>query len=560
MQKVLTIITIFLLSAKCFASNNPFASGHYVQENRIDKSRYFANFYVATTGNDASGDGSIGNPWKTLYKATSTVTTAGSIISLGAGIFTETTQSTLAAGVSVEGLDSNSTTIRSSLTTDYTEIISARSGSENTNGNQSISYIRFDGQSRSTSWAIAVFARKNVSIYNCAFQNFDDQAIIFSGRTDYNETLQPTTYAVNNSVYNCSIVNCSKADVSYGRGAIRCLGQQTFSVYNCTIVQNSRPAGQNGYCIKFINYNKGVAVYNNTLIRDRFPYYTEGDNNHFSFSIEVGDMQGGNFYNNITTGSFDFNRCDKGAYTYSLWIHGNTFGNNSLSANQEVGIIIEYSNSDVIIENNTFKYLTNAFIISTHFNNNLQKRIYFQYNLCYGNGRSGGSGDAYVTTITDGLNNNAIDSFFFLHNTLVGDASFANPYTISVSNNYNGVTNFFIRDNIISGAGTATFLVSGDASFINGMYNTNNIIYGNGNSNAALWLSGTPTNYIVNGLLTTNPDLNTTADLYTLNTGSPAINSATDGTNRGHTGGTPPPDPGSNDVLLKKVRGKKLNH
>ncbi len=62
-----------------------------------------AIFYVSPTGNDATGNGSIGNPWKTVKKATTTVTTPGDIIHVTAGTYLETSTLFLAVGVSLEG-------------------------------------------------------------------------------------------------------------------------------------------------------------------------------------------------------------------------------------------------------------------------------------------------------------------------------------------------------------------------------------------------------------------------------------------------------------------------
>ena len=49
-----------------------------------------ATKYVATTGNDTTGDGSIGNPWLTIQYAFSQIST-GDIIKVGAGTYLETT-------------------------------------------------------------------------------------------------------------------------------------------------------------------------------------------------------------------------------------------------------------------------------------------------------------------------------------------------------------------------------------------------------------------------------------------------------------------------------------
>lgn len=47
-------------------------------------------YFVATTGNDTTGDGSIGNPWATPQKALDTVPTNGSIINLRGGTYAKT--------------------------------------------------------------------------------------------------------------------------------------------------------------------------------------------------------------------------------------------------------------------------------------------------------------------------------------------------------------------------------------------------------------------------------------------------------------------------------------
>lgn len=51
-----------------------------------------ATYYVRTTGNDSTGDGSSGNPWLTVHKALSTAglgSSAGDIVDIGAGTFAE---------------------------------------------------------------------------------------------------------------------------------------------------------------------------------------------------------------------------------------------------------------------------------------------------------------------------------------------------------------------------------------------------------------------------------------------------------------------------------------
>ncbi len=47
-------------------------------------------YYVSTSGNDTTGDGSIGNPWRTPQKALNTVPLSGSIINLRTGTYAHT--------------------------------------------------------------------------------------------------------------------------------------------------------------------------------------------------------------------------------------------------------------------------------------------------------------------------------------------------------------------------------------------------------------------------------------------------------------------------------------
>ena len=56
-------------------------------------------FYISPFGSDATGTGSITNPWKTLYKACQLVTVSGDIIHVNTGSYVETQTSQLAKGL-----------------------------------------------------------------------------------------------------------------------------------------------------------------------------------------------------------------------------------------------------------------------------------------------------------------------------------------------------------------------------------------------------------------------------------------------------------------------------
>lgn len=72
-----------------------------------------AVYYVDVTGNDASGDGSSGKPWRTLKFAASRVAAnQGHIIKLSAGTFVEAGLIDIPAGVSIEGAGKDVTILK----------------------------------------------------------------------------------------------------------------------------------------------------------------------------------------------------------------------------------------------------------------------------------------------------------------------------------------------------------------------------------------------------------------------------------------------------------------
>jgi len=79
---------------------------------------FATDYYVATTGNDTSGDGSLANPWATVSKAFTTVPkNAGHTIHIGAGTFTEAAMITAPSGTTIMGEGTDKTVIASKAET-----------------------------------------------------------------------------------------------------------------------------------------------------------------------------------------------------------------------------------------------------------------------------------------------------------------------------------------------------------------------------------------------------------------------------------------------------------
>ena len=126
-------------------------------------------YWISPNGYNATGDGTNLLPWKTLSYACSQVTNIGAVIHVAPGTYTETAQSVLAPGVSIEGI--GDTCIITSAAA-LNPIITASSAAGNAaNGNQSISYLKLDGDLTALRSIDANF-RSNVKIHHCTFVDF----------------------------------------------------------------------------------------------------------------------------------------------------------------------------------------------------------------------------------------------------------------------------------------------------------------------------------------------------------------------------------------------------
>lgn len=313
-------------------------------------------YYIDPTGNDTTGNGTIGTPWKSLYKACSTVTTAGDTIHVNAGNYTETKQSTLAVGVNIEG-EGNTSIIKSEVSTNNMPTILLNSDLHGTSGNQSISYIRMDGSLFAYS-AIMVATRSDISIHHCEIEDFNIKGISLIGQLRY-KSEEPSIYATGNRIHNNIFINNADYTGSGkggdGRGNIEIGGQDGLHIFNNIITQEDRGESSTGYPIKFCNagYYKNLKIYGNTITKP--PY----DNVTWDFAFELWSQRGGiEIYNNTIQGSIDFggyNTNDDAQAGYAVKIYDNSIGQSALRVYNEAALIFELDTSGgVYIYNNRF--------------------------------------------------------------------------------------------------------------------------------------------------------------------------------------------------------------
>jgi len=485
---------------------------------------------IDPNGNDATGNGSTTAPYKSLYKACSVATTSGTTIHVNAGTYLETSTCKLAVGVSIVGEGATSI-IRSTVTGADYPILYMSSGAEGTNGNQSISFVKFDGNNLATGTAIMMFARSNVTIHDCMFTNFNYHGVRIFGKTGGGAGA-PTIYATGNKFYNNTMTNCAGYQAgSGGYGNLSFGGQDGMLIYGNTITQSGRPYGQNGECIKALNnngYNKGVKIYNNILTSD-----ANSSSSAWDFTIELWNNTGGiEIYNNeIYNSAIDIAGNvgeSKGSYSYSVSVHDNIIGCKSLPAIQEIGIIIEglVNTSDVLIYNNTIKNV-NTGIAFYPLNGGTYNNIKIYYNIFdqIGINLTGWNGTfAIAFSSNESSPVYHTDNWQILNNVFNACTKSGSYQTSAISLWNKGgstVTNTYIRNNIFTGWDYASIRNASDGT-MDYLWIQNNNCFNNGNSNNP-YMPVTPTHYTIQNCIKTDP-LFVSSTNFKLQSTSKAIN------------------------------------
>ncbi|MGC4100500.1 nicotinamide riboside transporter PnuC [Ferruginibacter sp.] len=441
-------------------------------------------YYISPNGNDDHGNGSAGSPWRSLNKATSSVTNAGDIIHVLPGNYNEIVRCKLAAGVSIEG-EGEKSVIQSSLTEEFVAIIIAFSD-EGVDGNQHISNLTLDGNNATTSWAIEIRGRKNMSIHDCIIRNFQDRGVVWTGRED-NEEGPPKIYATGNSFYNNTVTNCAKYD-NYGRGCLNIGGQEGMLIYNNKITQTGRARGANGWPIKYYNggYLRGCKIYNNTIIKEAY------DGISWDFAIELFNESGLEIYNNTIVGAIDINHQVKNDYRFSVYIHDNIIGPASLQPRFENGITMEYESESVIIEHNQIKNVATP-IYFTPREGCIISDIQIRNNTCENIGVADKSQHGYAINFISGGQSYFINNFVVDNNKFLASET-AKPY---YGIGFAGATfanNIKILNNTLKNFSVAA-ITANPAFVIDTMLVEGNTFSGNGNGNNPFFTRGIPTNY-----------------------------------------------------------------
>jgi hypothetical protein len=483
---------------------------------------FATTYYISSTGNDATGNGTVNNPWASLKKATATVTAAGDIIHVKAGVYTETQQSVLAVGVSIEG-EGITSVIKSTVSGVNTPTIDVRSP-EGTNGNQQISNLKFDGINLTANWCIWVGGRSNVSIHDCTVVNFFNQGIMFGGRQDGN--LQPPAiYATGNRFYNNTVTNCAQygtgAD-AYGRGCLGLGGQTGMLVYNNVITQDSRPGGSNGWPVKYWNdgYLKACRIYNNTFTKN---LHRVGED--WSFCLELFNLMGTEIDHNVIQGSSDFNfQSNKDIYQYTANFHDNIVKVPAVQGPVQEGVILEFSTDAFIIENNVFENIAQGVAVYPR-QGTVISNVSIRKNLFKNMGCTSTSG--YIVGGFGGaLGSFTVSNLQILNNTCIGSDIGKPDFAVMITGPIVSADGVQVRNNIFQNFVFTPYIIQDRTLFTNGRFQYNNHYLNGDNSNLTpTWLTPVtnfPASTIVNNNISANP-MYTGNGTYNLAPGSPMV-------------------------------------
>lgn len=493
-----------------------------------------ATYYIDPAGDDGTGDGSIGNPWASLYKATTSVSGTNTIHA-NAGTYNEAHQCVLASNTSIEGASMSTTTINFTYVNinNWEGCLKVSGGSSTA---QSISDITFDGQSLTAQRGVSVYGRSNVDINHITVRNFQMHGVEIGG-----------TGNADNELSFSSIINCGGQPNH--TACLRLSNCVRLLVHDNTITQTARATNLNGNCIGGYEALYDCKFYNNVITAA--PYLWDYN---WKFAIELFHPYGLEIYDNIVQGEVDFGQdTNYGAYDYGVYFHNNICGWDAPLSVSTIGIQFEQTVQGVIVCNNLFKNLDiPIYFCQYKYADDYVEDVWVYSNVLYNCGLSTTSA-GWGIRFQSGSNDDAeyppqyYNNINIWNNTIVAYAAHPGARGIELPSHATSTSNMYIdvRNNIIVGfsvAGITARQQDNDYSpAISYLDIYDNILYGNGNSNNYYWVGFTPTNYNYDTPIKSDPLFKSSPTNLHLDTGSPAIAAGTDV--------TPPYDLGDYDGL-----------
>jgi hypothetical protein len=459
-----------------------------------------AIWYIDPDGDDDTGDGSIENPWQSLYKACSTVTSSGDTIHVNVGDYTESHNCDVSIGVNIEGVGDTSNIVFTHAATNWEDAcIRLVSLTEGTVGNQSISYLYLDGNDDAAYHGILVRCRGSVNIHHCTMIHFHYSAVNFNGKDHgFQFGDPPDIWSENNSLYNCTITDCANCSAifdgdtyrTHGHGNIRVCGQENISIYNNILTQTGGTLGNNANIVDAVEgENIAVKYYNNISYK---PDIT--DTNDWNMHWEDYDCRGGyQMYDNEFHGGdqmIDFGGyfAEKGDYEYAAIIHHNLFALDNKVAEGgprvKMGVNLENAVTDIKVYDNHFKNLPNGMQIAYTTGSGGISNIQVYNNIFE---QMGFTTNGWCSSFNIGLGGGTIDNIY-IYNNVIQSSTVGQTMCAFMFNPAGGeILNVYLRNNIILNNNNAVapiYVRTMVGDFTNLWYD-HNLRYNNGSNEIA---------------------------------------------------------------------------
>lgn len=486
-------------------------------------------WHVATTGNDGTGDGTVGTPWLTIAYAISQ-SSSGDSIYVTAGTYNVTAQMAVGTGISIYGAGATSIIASSSAI----ESIFALSSAEGADGAQSISSLRLTGGD-AVNYGVYITGRSNVIVHDCEFGGFEYYAIRARGGTTGG---RPATWATGNKFYSNTITDCGHDTLDgttwlvYG-GGIEITGQEEPEVYYNDI-NNAVGHGWGIRCINDSGFIKGAAIYDNRI---RVGFRDVSGQTSYAFCVELWTGKGGNqVYRNDCNGGIDFSGYgwdDTDSYGYALDVHDNVVNLGSKPTNtEESGLIFESGcTGGVYFRRNYVKNFSKGLVLSLRQNSLVQGMdgLYVDYNIFTEIGQVSGSMTGttmeFNAVPSTGWTYPTVNDFRFANNVMHRAATPVQTYGINMYANASGSgatwTNVVAVNNISYNVYTP---LKWEDQTVDTVQIWTNITYNATNNNR--FVDCTVTNDTIQTALTSDPLFKSITDFHLQST-SPAIDVAT---------------------------------
>lgn len=423
-------------------------------------------YFVALTGDDSLGDGSITKPWRSLFTAASKVApNQGHVIQLGAGTFVERGLIEIPPGVSVIGQGKDVTILKAASSFYYhpaspsyatDRFLISLSAYSQVNGNQSLQGFTIDGDGKQLHGGIYVRYRSNVTIDGVKVQNTNFTGIWLWDVKDSKLT-------------NTQLINCSWGSAAYCVGALNLGNLERVEIAQLDVNENT------GYGIKAIGpsgYNNifQLKIHHSRVSVTPFGLWNNGSAPNIAIELWSVDLVGCEIYNSYVDNTISLvnSAAIPSTGIQTIRVHDNVFDLDTRANGQGYGL--ELTVHDAEVDHNYFN--KGNYGIANWDNPmknwNIHHNVFYALQGIY-------PGEA-VRSQWSGLHN-----VKFCNNTI----EFASDKTMNVIGVYGGASeNVEIKNNLVINSNTGynyyhnQFIHVEGGAIINGLVVLNNSIAG----------------------------------------------------------------------------------